>query len=89
MPDDTPEIRFWKDETLRVIKATLDDAPTAPLASEEKRFGTEGESHADTPTAPCEECRIPLELDMNPYKPHRAHLCGACRRQLAREKWAE
>jgi hypothetical protein len=42
----------------------------------------------DYPTAPCEECHIPLELDTTP-KPNKAHLCGSCRRQLAREKWEE
>lgn len=46
-------------------------------------------SHADTPTAPCEECHIPIELDTTPRKTDKAHLCGSCRRQLSREKWEE
>lgn len=47
------------------------------------------EAIQDYPTAPCEECGIPLELDTTPIKFDKAHLCGPCRRQLAREKWEE
>lgn len=49
----------------------------------------EARTYEDAPTAPCEECGIPLELDTTPIKFDKAHLCGPCRRQLAREKWAE
>jgi hypothetical protein len=43
----------------------------------------------DYPTAPCEECRVPVELDTTPRKSDKAHLCGSCRLRLAREKYDE
>lgn len=49
----------------------------------------------DAPTAPCEECHVPLELDISiatadrPPTRSQRHLCASCRRDQDREKWLD